>query len=301
MRLDRMLGITMELLTKRRVTATDLAARFEVSIRTIYRDIEQINLAGIPVVSFTGMEGGFEIMDGFFLSKQHFSVHDFSTIYNLLKGLEGTVGETFTTLIHKLGSLHPALLRGEYEEPILFDICTSEYERPVVRSLFEAVHLKKRVLFSYMDSKGNFSRREVEPIRLYWERGVWYLEAYCLLRNDMRFFRIPRLTELQVKNETFLPRTSVAVPEDNTVQVQGMQLHLRFDLETRPRVMEQFHGKYVANDNYIDVFTIVYTKDYALSMILSYGSKVEIISPSELKEDLLKIISEIQLRYNHHE
>lgn len=237
-------------------------------------------------------------MDGFFLSKQHFSVHDFSIIYNLLKGLEGAVGGTFTTLMHKLGSLHPALLKGECEELILFDICTSEHERPVVRSLFEAVHQKKRVLFSYMDSKGNFSRREVEPIRLYWERGAWYLEAYCLLRNDLRYFRIPRLTELLVTNEIFLPRTPSAVPQDNPVQ--GMQLHLRFDLDTRPRVMEQFHGEYVANDTYIDVFTMVYTKEYALSMILSYGSKVEIISPSELKGDLLKIISEIQFRYNDH-
>lgn len=92
MKLDRMLGITMELLAKRRVTATELAARFEVSIRTIYRDVDLINQAGIPVASFTGTDGGFELMNGFFLTKQHFSVDDFSVIYNLLKGMKGAMG-----------------------------------------------------------------------------------------------------------------------------------------------------------------------------------------------------------------
>ncbi|WP_353625960.1 HTH domain-containing protein [Bacillus sp. JCM 19041] len=86
MKLARLLGITMELLTKRRVTATDLAARFEVSIRTIYRDIELINQAGVPVASFSGADGGFELMNGFFLTKQTFSLDDLLLIYSLLKG-----------------------------------------------------------------------------------------------------------------------------------------------------------------------------------------------------------------------
>lgn len=81
MRLDRLLGITLELLAKKRVTAATLAAKFEVSVRTVYRDVELINQAGIPVASFTGADGGFELMDGFYLTRQHFSVDDLSVIY----------------------------------------------------------------------------------------------------------------------------------------------------------------------------------------------------------------------------
>jgi predicted DNA-binding transcriptional regulator YafY len=110
----------MELLTKKRVTATELAARFEVSVRTIYRDVEFISQAGIPVASFLGTDGGFELMDGFFLTKQHFSVDDFSMIYHLLRGVEGTIGGTFTSLMHKLGSLQPALLKGGYDHKMKF-------------------------------------------------------------------------------------------------------------------------------------------------------------------------------------
>ena len=76
MKLDRLLGITMELLTKR-VTATALAARYEVSVRTIYRDVDLINQAGIPIASYPGADGGFELMSGFYLTRQHFSVDDF--------------------------------------------------------------------------------------------------------------------------------------------------------------------------------------------------------------------------------
>lgn len=92
MKLIRSLGIMIELLSKRRVTATDLAARFEVSTRTIYRDIELINQAGVPVVSYTGTDGGFEVMDGYYLTKQYFSLKELSVIYSMLNGMGGIMG-----------------------------------------------------------------------------------------------------------------------------------------------------------------------------------------------------------------
>lgn len=295
MKLDRLLGITLELMTKRRVTATELAARFEVSVRTVYRDIELINQAGIPVASYTGAEGGFELMDGFYLTKQHFSVDDFSLIYNLLNSMEGAIGSKFTTLMHKLGSLHPALLNGERHDKLIIDLSASENEKPIIHPLFNAIHEAKVVAFSYTSASGTVSERKVEPNRIYWEKGVWYLEGYCLLRRAKRFFRISRMANLQISEETFHPREVSIAPEEETFQ--GTQVHLRFDPAARQRVLEQFAGECVHQGTHIDVKTIFYVREYALSVILSYGSKVEIIEPNDLKEDLMEAIAHIQQLY----
>ncbi|CAH1200590.1 hypothetical protein PAECIP111893_01478 [Paenibacillus plantiphilus] len=299
MRLDRMLGITLELMTKRRVTATELAARFEVSVRTVYRDIELINQAGIPVASFTGAEGGFELMDGFFLTKQHFSVDDFSLIYNLLKSMEGAIGSKFTTLLHKLGSLHPALLNGERDDKLIIDLSTAENEKPIIHPLFNAIHETKVVAFSYTSASGTSSERNVEPNRLYWEKGAWYLEGYCLLRRAKRFFRITRMAALQISEATFRPRDQPievsAAPVEEAFQ--GTEVHLRFDPAARQRVLEQFPSECIHQETHIDVKTIFYVREYALSVVLSYGSKVEIMKPDDLKQDLLKAIEDIQQLY----
>ena len=204
-----MLGITMELLTKRRVTATELAVRFEVSIRTIYRDVDLINQSGIPVASFTGTDGGFELMNGFFLTKQHFSVDDFSVIYNLLKGMEGAMGGQSTSLMHKLSSLQPALLNGGIHDKIIFDMSTSESEKAIVHQLLHAINRTRVIAFSYTSATGTSSQRNVEPIKLYWERGAWYLEGYCLSHQAKRFFRVSRITELEMLDDHYHPRRNI--------------------------------------------------------------------------------------------
>ncbi|PYI57366.1 helix-turn-helix transcriptional regulator [Paenibacillus flagellatus] len=295
MRLDRMLGITMELLTNKRVTAAQLAARFEVSVRTIYRDVELINQAGIPVASFAGADGGFELMDGFFLTKQHFSVEDFSVIYHLLKSMDGAAGGAFAAVRRKLGSLHPALTNGGSAETVLFDLSTTESEKAVVQPLCEAIRQTNPIAFSYTSANGTVSHRQVEPLRLYWGRGAWYLEGYCLTRHAKRLFRLSRMAELQVSGETFRPREAFDEPPQE--QPQGTPLHLRFDRNAQPRVFEQFPGECVDQGTHIDVHTIFYQKEYALSVVLSYGAKVEIVSPEELKGDLLQTIADIQQRY----
>lgn len=295
MKLDRMLGITLELMAKKRVRASDLAARFEVSTRTIYREIELINQAGIPVVSFTGADGGFEIMDGFFLTKQHFRVQDFSVIYQLLQSVEGAVGDRFTLLKDKLGSLHPKLSSHEYTDDILLDLSTSQDEKVAVRVIYQAIQRKRVIGFSYRSASGTFTERRVEPDRLYWERGAWYLEGYCLSRRATRLFRVSRITSLLVQEEKFQPREpATAFPEDKPL---GMHARLRFDRTAEPRVSEQFAGQCRYSGDHIEVETVFYSEEYALSVVLSYGSKVVVLSPPELKEALFREIRDIRGRY----
>ncbi|MDQ0114179.1 helix-turn-helix transcriptional regulator [Paenibacillus harenae] len=296
MKWDRLLGITMELMAKKRVTATELADRFEVSTRTVYRDVELINQAGIPVVSFTGTDGGFELMNGYFLSKQHFSVEDFSVIYNLLRGVEGAVGGRFTAIMNKLGSLQPAVLNSGNQHPVIFDVGTTESERAIIGSLHQSVKDQRVVAFSYTTASGSIADRQAEPIQLFWERGAWYLEAYCLWRKAKRYFRTSRIAGLIVTDSVFQPREHYE--EEGQEEVQGTRVQLRFDLTAQPRVFEQFPGVCSLHGTYIDVDTVFYSTDYAISVILSFGAKAEIVSPSSLKAELLEQIDLIKQRYS---
>lgn len=300
MKLIRALGITMELLSKRRVTATELAEKFEVSNRTIYRDIELINQAGIPIASYTGTEGGFEVMDGFYLTKQHFSLEDLSVIYSLLKGMEGAMGPKSASLMGKLSSLQPALLQGGSVNPIIFEMSTPESEKERVHSLLQAIQERRIVSFSYTSSTGSTTERSVEPVTLTWGNGKWYLKGHCLLRRENRLFRLSRLSSLQTTEQTFQPREEN--PESNLMENfyganPGMKSHLRFDRDVQLRVTEQFPEECTFTDEHIDVHTVFYQPDYALSVVLSYGTKVMVISPDELKQRVLHTINEIQQRY----
>jgi predicted DNA-binding transcriptional regulator YafY len=292
MKLDRLLGITMELMTKKRVTATELASRFEVSVRTIYRDIDSINQSGIPVVSFSGTDGGFELMSGFFLAKQHFSIDDFSMIYSLLQSADRAVdGPNFKSLINKLGTLQPALLNEKRQNKMIFDISASEDEKEIILPLMKAIDQSKRIFLNYTNAYGQVSERRIEPLNLLWARGVWYLDGYCLSRKDKRYFRVSRMANLEVLDEPFHPKAEYKRPVQE--QEQGINAHLRFDLTAQPRVFEQFPGEFTIQGDFIEVKTIFYSREYAVSVILSYGSKVEILSPDELKNDLIQEVNKI--------
>ena len=295
MRLDRLLGISLELMTKKRVTAAELADKFEVSVRTIYRDIELINQAGIPVVSYNGVDGGYELADGYFVTRQHFSVDDLSVIYSLLKAMEGAMGGAVSSAKRKLTSLHPKLADEERREAIVMDLSVPESERDQVQELYGAVRQRRVVRLSYTDAAGTTTERFVEPINLLWSKGAWYVEAYCRKVRAMRYFRVSRIERLDVTEERFIPRQLPKEPEQE--ETPGIRAHLRFDLSVRTRVLEQFPGECEYLGDCIEVRTTFYRKEYALSVIAGYGTKVEIVSPDELRDEIIAHLDTIR---RHH-
>jgi predicted DNA-binding transcriptional regulator YafY len=299
MKLDRLLGITLELMAKKRVTAAELADKFEVSVRTVYRDIELINQAGIPVVSYAGADGGYELTDGFFVTRQHFSVDDLSVIYSLLKAMEGAMGGAVSSAMRKLSSLHPQLAGDGDREAIVLGISVPERDRHHVQELFRAIRQCRVVRLAYTDFAGSPSERLVEPMNLVWSKGVWYLEAYCRKRRAKRYFRVSRIDRLEVSEETFIRRALPNEPERE--EVQGIRAHLRFDLSVRTRVLEQFPGECAYLGDCIEVRTTFYNKEYALSVIVSYGTNVDIISPDELRKDVIAHIDAIRRHYEKNE
>ncbi|MFC4598364.1 helix-turn-helix transcriptional regulator [Cohnella hongkongensis] len=294
MRLNRLLGMTLELMAKRRVTAAELAAKFEVSVRTVYRDVELIGQAGIPVASYTGADGGFELTNGFFLTRQHFSVDDLSVIYALLKAVQSAMGGAAAPAMRKLVSLHPALANDESNRSVILDMSTSERDRDVVHQLYQAIRQSRIVELAYTGASGACTDRSVEPLNLLWEKGVWYLEAYCRMRRAKRYFRISRIRRLRVTEATFSLRS---LPEEQEQEYPGIQAYLRFDPSVSERVFEQFPGECSYQGDSVDVRTTFYAEEYALSVVASYGTKVDIVSPEELRE---AVIAHLEAMRRHH-
>jgi len=295
MRLERLLGIALELMAKKRVTAAELADKFEVSIRTVYRDVERIGQAGIPVASFSGADGGFELMNGFFLTRQHFSVDDLSVIYSLLKAMEGAMGSAVAPAMRKLASLNPGLVNDGSGEALVLSVTATDLERESVQELFRAVRQSRVVMLAYESASGTKTERTVEPLNLLWEKGAWYLEGYCRIRLAKRYFRVSRIARLDVLEESFVARRLPDEPESD--ETRGIRAHLRFDPSARARVLEQFAGECEYRGDCIDVRTTFYKKEYALSVIAGYGTNVEIVSPDGLREDVIAHIEAIRLHY----
>ena len=294
-RLARLLGMTLELMAKRRVTAAELADKFEVSVRTVYRDMELISQAGIPVVSYNGADGGYELTSGYFVSRQHFSVEDLSVIFSLLKAMEGAMGGSVSSAMRKLSSLHPKLADGEGREAVVLDLSVPDSERCHVQELYRAVRQRQVVRFTYTDAAGTTSDRCVEPVNLLWSKGAWYVEAYCRTRRAMRYFRVSRIERLEVTEEKFVPRESGHEPARE--ETPGIRVRLRFDLSVRTRVLEQFPGECEYLGDCIEVRTTFYRKEYALSVIASYGTHVEIVAPDDLRDGVIAHLDAIR---RHH-
>jgi predicted DNA-binding transcriptional regulator YafY len=299
MKFDRLLGITLELLTKRKVTATELASKFEVSVRTIYRDMDLINQAGIPIASTSGSNGGFELMNGFFLTKQHFSVEDFALLYHFFKSIEKSSGtQRFSVLANKLSTLQPALLNENRHEKIMFDIGVSEKEKRALNKIMQAIDDSNRVEIDYRNAKGEVSKRKIEPTQLLWEQGVWYLDSYCLLRNGNRYFRVSRIETIEVLNETFPSRTVHENDEEPETVTQEINVHLRFDPNVHYLVLDHFSEEFTVHKDYIDVQTRFYSTEHAVMTILGYGDKVKIISPDEIRTAFLATLKRIKRMYD---
>lgn len=301
MKIDRLIGITMYLLNREVVSAKELAERFEVSVRTIVRDIETLSIAGIPIASSTGAAGGYEILDTFKLNKQVTTVEDYLFIITALKGMCSAYdNKKINTTLEKL------LTTGHYKEEeqrVFIDFGVVKEGRTIPRFLIEieeAIHNKNIVEFEYTDSAGEKSHRVVEPLALNYRWYAWYLLAYCTDKNDYRFFKLNRLTDLHVTDK-IINYEHGNVPELLEKQWGNdtrryIPVKLLCKAEVRTPIMEYIKGKIVEereNGDFIIATNMIENDRLGFSMLLSFGDSVQVLEPKEvidiLKEKTLQI------------
>jgi predicted DNA-binding transcriptional regulator YafY len=309
-KLDRLLAITMLLLNRRRVGAKELSDRFEVSLRTIYRDLESINQSGIPIMSYTGTDGGYEIMDQYRLDRQLLSLDELQSIILALKSMHPSLEEQDVgNLLDKVGALMSKSEQGEaaaLSKQIVIDLNPwhgGEAEKAKLAILKKAVRDSHLVRFAYTSSQGADSDRDCEPIGIVLKGYIWYLHAYCMLRKDFRIFRLSRIDRLIVIPETFerriLPPEQLDYRFKRTNGRESIRLVLQFQPRAKAKVQDYFaHGQIVTqSDGTLLVTANQPDEEWLYGLLLSYGADVLILEPKSVAQAVLKKAQEVTKLY----
>ncbi|MCI8514030.1 MAG: YafY family transcriptional regulator [Lachnospiraceae bacterium] len=310
MKVDRLVSIIMTLLDKKRIGAQELADMFEVSPRTIYRDMEAINLAGIPVRSISGVGGGFEIMPEYKMDKKVFSTADLSAILTGLSGLSNIIrGEELANVLAKVKSFIPAEKAKDMEikaNQICIDLSPwtgNKNIRPYLEMIKTALQDHKLLRFEYTAHHGNKTVRIVEPYQLVLKGGHWYFQGYCYIREDYRLFKLSRISELQMKQETFMPRDyqKPILDFEEIAETMQTEIKIRIHKSVLDRVLEygtydrlapDHDGYYIVNFPFIE-------NDYYYNILLGFGDQCECLEPLHIRTKIRRKIQNMAAIYDN--
>ena len=286
MQTSRLFEIIYILLSKDRVTAKELAARFGVSTRTIYRDIDTISLAGIPVYSEKGKGGGISLLPDFVLNKSILSEQEQSEILSSLQGLTQIQSADAGHVLQKLSTVFNKTAAQWLE----VDFSDWSFERQDFWGGFKTAILEKRVAeFDYYSSYSEKTRRHVEPIQLWFKSKTWYLKAYDLTKQGVRLFRLSRIRSMVVTDESFAERNLLLEETEHTPSVKERPdaiLRLRIKPEMAYRVLDEFAAavdEQDADGSYI--VSVCWPEDnWVYGIILSFGEFIEVLEPEHIRK-----------------
>jgi len=308
MKVERLLGMIVILLDKGRVGAQEMADLFEVSPRTVYRDIDAINMAGIPVRSIPGVGGGFEIMPGYKMDKKVFSTAELSTLLMGLSGLSGLMqGEELTNALAKVKSFIPADSAREIElraNQIRVDLSPWTGTRniqPYLTLIKTALQESRLLTFAYADQHGNKTIRTVEPYQLVLKGSHWYFQGYCRIRNDYRLFKLSRMSSLEIQAETFTPREyqKPILNFGNSLDAVQAKIKLRIHKSVMDRVLDFCpYEDFVPDGAEYYIVNFPFTQnDYNYDMLLGFGDRCECLEPSYIRAEMKRRIEKIAALY----
>jgi predicted DNA-binding transcriptional regulator YafY len=303
MKLDRLLSIVILLLNKERASAPDMAERFGVTARTIYRDLEAIDRAGIPVVSQAGPGGGYGIDPGFSIERRALGPADLAAILSALKGVNAALGDRLLgSAMDKLKGMAP---RGEagFEERLVVDLYPwgkRDEERALAARAERAIAEGRVLRFSYASVGKEREERSVEPMTLVFKSYAWYLWGYCRQRKEFRLFKLSRMKDLRMSMERFTRRPGsydggiVAPPPETETIV------LRFDPDRLERVQEWFPSEDIAREGDGSVLATMRVPpgDWIVDTLLGMGPSMEVVEPASLRAKLVLAAEKIAKRNN---
>ena len=294
---NRLFRILYYILEKEKVTANELADKFEVSVRTIYRDIDSISSVGVPIFTTQGKGGGIKIDNEFILNKSLFDANEKEQIIAALQGLEKTNEAYKSELITKLS----ALFKIKNSNWIEIDF-TSWGSNNTYQDLFNALKTtiinKNIISFSYNSSKGEKINRKVKPIRLLFKEQDWYLYGFCLLRNDFRYFKLSRMKDLEVLAMNYEDNFENMVLKREIKHEDIVNIKLKFNKSVEFRVYDEFNEAIVEDEKGNLYVEIKIPNNYKLyNYIFSFGSNVEILEPKEIRNQFKNIIDELAKKY----
>ena len=300
MKIDRLIGILSLLLQRESVTAPELAERFEVSRRTINRDVEALCQAGIPIVTRQGAGGGIAIMEGYRMDRTVLSTADMQAILAGLQSLDSVSGSRrYAQLMEKLSAGNPDVIRAG--QAFLIDL-SSWYKDslpPKIQLIHGAIEAGLIIGFDYL-SPGGETRREIEPYYLVFHWSNWYVWGWCRSREDFRLFKLNRMDGLHLTGAGFEKRQA-PLPDLSTRHIfpGGIRVKALFTPDCAWRLAEEFgRDCYAPQADGRLLFQADYTdREGLLSWLLTFGEKAELLEPGEIRRELAEKIKRMGETY----
>ncbi|MFD2114324.1 helix-turn-helix transcriptional regulator [Paenibacillus yanchengensis] len=288
MQINRLFEIVYILLDKKIVTSNELAEHFEVSTRTIYRDIETLSSAGIPVFMTKGRGGGISLLPDFVLNKTVFTEEEKNSILSSLKAVHSVDLSESDNAIAKLGSL----FGGEQTDWIEVDFsswASGQHETETFNMIKSAILCKEVISFNYASAKSQQTARQVEPLKLCFKSAAWYVYGYCKEKRDFRFFKLRRIRELRVLEQHFQRKSPKQVlVKENVPPGEYVRLKLKLSAEVAYRVYDEFES-YEQQEDGSFITEIDYPKgEWLIYYITTFGRHCEVLAPEEVRDEVKK-------------
>lgn len=297
MTISRHFEIIYLLLDRKVVTAKELAEHFEVSARTIYRDVDVLSGAGIPIYANKGRGGGISLLEGYSFNASMLTSNEQEDILVGLQTLAVTDFPNTDLILKKVARL----FKKETANWIDVDFSpwgSGEKKKQLFILLRDAISQQFVIRFRYFNSLGEQSVREVEPLQLLFKKNAWYLSGYCLWRKDFRIFKISRMDQVNVSDQTFNMRPAVDAIKDAEKQAGESSIPISIRIASRGayRVYDEFEDHMITKnkDGSYTVAANFPINTWLDSYLLSFGTLIEEIHPIYLRERLIKKLDEIK-------
>lgn len=297
MKIERLYAITVYLLNHGRTSASELAKYFEVSLRTIQRDIDSLCLAGIPIISAAGAAGGYEISDRFKIDQEFATSDDYSYILTALQGLiSATDNQKAKHTLEKI--VH---VSNPNDNGIILDFSVlREGDQITLQMLQTAVIEKRTVAFKYTNNNNETRIHSVEPIAVIYRWYAWYLLAYSKTKNDYRTYKLVRMSNLEITDQPFVKKHKTAdiilKNTDKTDSRQYIDVLIKCKEVSKSRVIEYLNGTIIeefSNGDTLMKLTVVENEHFWIGTLLSLSDNVEVIAPEEVRKRLLESAEKI--------
>lgn len=289
MKIDRLVSIIMILNNKERVTTKELSEKFEVSTKTIQRDMEIIEKAGIPLVAHKGYNGGYSILEGYKVNKSSMTKEEAILVNKLLLELNKSYENPETSsLINKLGVV-------DSNPKDLSDRLVIDFSRwgnkteinKVINAIDKAILNRNSIEFQYVNIAGEGSRRVVEPYKLIFKALDWYIYGYCNLKQEMRIFKVNRMKDLRVLDKKFILKAEMNFELFKEKEPPKIDITIKFKTEFKNVIFETFElsSEKEEGDFTIAIVSMPYS-NWVEGMFLSFGENIEVMAPLFLRNNI---------------
>lgn len=301
MKINRLLELTIILLNKGTVTAKEMAKRFDVSTRTIYRDIEELSSSGIPIYCNRGSGGGISLIEDYSINRTLLSNSEREKILFALRSLQVTNYPGIEEVLDKLGGIFKENSNKWIQiDTVLWGSDPNQQNK--FTEIKKAILDSRAITFDYISRNNIKNKRTIYPLRLIYKGSSWYISGYCTMRNDIRLFRISRIKYVEIMKDKFnrSDYESLIIDENiDFINTRIAPVKLRFSSEALYRLYDEYDDDMICkNEDGTYSLELYYEQDeWLIGYILSYGNYVVVEAPDDFRMEVKKKIEQMYQKY----